>query len=79
MHLVSETSPPVKRDRLLRLPEVEVLTGLKKSTLYRLMRERQFVQPVQVTPRCTAWPESQVLQWVQDRIAASTSSGRGQQ
>jgi Mrp family chromosome partitioning ATPase len=38
MHLVSETRPQVKRDRLLRLPEVEALTGLKKSTLYLLMK-----------------------------------------
>jgi prophage regulatory protein len=83
MHLVSETRPQVQRDRFLRLPEVETLTGLKKSTLYRLMRERKFVQAVQVTPRCTAWPESQVLQWVQDRIAAamaasSTAAGGAQ-
>ena len=76
MQLVSETSPPVKRDRFLRLPEVEHLTGLKKSTIYRLMRERKFVQCVQVTPRCTAWPEASVLSWVQDRIAAATASHR---
>ncbi len=74
MHLVSEARPPVKRDRMLRLPEVEHLTGLKKSSLYRLMRDKQFVQSVQVTPRCTAWPESQVLQWVQDRIAAAVAT-----
>jgi prophage regulatory protein len=74
MHLVSETRPPVQRDRMLRLPEVEHLTGLKKSTLYRLMRERQFVACVQVTPRCTAWPESHVLQWVQDRIAGAVKA-----
>jgi prophage regulatory protein len=77
MHLVSETRPPVQRDRMLRLPEVEHLTGLKKSSLYRLMREKQFVQSVQVTPRCTAWPESQVLQWVQDRIAAAIAPAGG--
>lgn len=77
MHLVSETRPPVQRDRMLRLPEVEHLTGLKKSTIYRLMREKhqdgrsRFPACVQVTPRCTAWPESQVLQWVQDQIAAA--------
>lgn len=74
MHLVSETRPPVQRDRMLRLPEVEHLTGLRKSTLYRLMRERKFVPCVQITPRCTAWPESQVLEWVQQRIAAATTA-----
>jgi prophage regulatory protein len=79
MHLVSEIRPPVQRDRMLRLPEVEHLTGLKKSTIYRLMRERQFVQCVQITPRCTAWPESQCLQWVQDRIAGAVKASGGAQ
>lgn len=79
MQLVSETRPPVQRDRLLRLPQVEQVTGLKKSTLYRLMREGRFVRCVQVTPRCTAWPESQVLQWVQDRIKAAEATSGGAQ
>jgi prophage regulatory protein len=69
VHLVSETRPQVKRDRLLRLPEVEALTGCKKSTLYNLMRAGKFVRPVRISARCTAWPESRVLEWVQARIA----------
>jgi prophage regulatory protein len=77
MNLVSETRPPVQRDRMLRLPEVEHLTGLKKSTIYRLMREGKFVRCVQITPRCTAWPESHCLSWVQDRIAAATVAKGG--
>lgn len=71
MHLATETRPLVKRDKLLRLADVEALTGCKKSTLYNLMRAGKFVQPVRISARCTAWPESAVLQWVQDRIAAS--------
>jgi len=77
MDLVSETSPPVRRDRFVRLNEVEHITGLKKSTLYRLMRERKFVQCVQITPRTTGWSEAQVLQWVQDRIAAASVPAGG--
>lgn len=69
MHLVSETRPPVKRDRLLRLPDVEAATSVRKSTIYALMKRGEFPRCVQVTPRCVAWPESAVLQWVQDRIA----------
>lgn len=71
MQLVSETRPQVKRDRLLRLPEVEAITGLKKSTIYLLMKRGEFPRCVQVTPRCVAWPESAVLQFVQDRIATA--------
>ena len=75
MQLVNETRPQVRRDRLLRLPEVEAATGLKKSTIYLLMKRREFVPCVQVTARCVAWPESRVLQWVQDRIAAADHQG----
>jgi prophage regulatory protein len=67
---VSENSPPVKRDRLLRLPEVEGLTGLKKSSIYGLVKAGKFVRPVRISARCVAWPEQACLQWVQDQIAA---------
>lgn len=71
MQLATDTRPQVRRDRLLRLPEVETISGLKKSTIYLLMKRKEFVPCVQVTARCVAWPESRVLQWVQDRIAQS--------
>jgi len=79
MHLANETRPQVKRDRLLRLPEVEVITGLKKSTIYLLMKKPgadAFPRCVQLTARCVAWPESQVLQFVQDRIAAAAGAAQ---
>jgi prophage regulatory protein len=76
MHLVTETRPQIKRDRLLRLPEVEAATGLKKSTLYLLMKRGEFPRCVQVTPgRTVAWAESSVLQWIQDRIAGAVLGG----
>ncbi len=91
MQLVQETRPQVRRDRLLRLPEVEAASGLKKSTVYLLMKRGKFPRCVRVTPRCVAWPESKVLQWVQDRITdadrqatidgtvqASAAAGAGQ-
>lgn len=70
-HLVHAMREPVRRDRLLRLPEVETATGLKKSTVYLPMSRSEFPRCVQLTARCVAWPESQVFQWVQDRIAAA--------
>lgn len=79
MQLVHESRPQVRRDRLLRLPEVEQATGLKKSTVYLLMRRGEFPRCVQITPRCVAWPESAVLQWVQERIAdAQASAGQAE-
>lgn len=76
MHPTIENRPQVPRDRLLRLTEVELLVGLKKSTIYHLMRQEPpaFPRCVQITPRCVAWPESHCLQWVQDRIAETRGS-----
>ena len=67
-HLVHSTKPVVPRDRLLRLPEVEAMTGCKKSTIYRLMKEGKFPACRRITARMACWSEAAVLQWVQDRL-----------
>lgn len=71
MHIVNETRPQVRRDRLLRMPDVEIATGLKKSTIYLLMKRGDFPRCVQITARCVAWSESSVLQFVQDKITSA--------
>lgn len=68
LHAVVPLPPPVQRNRLLRLPDVEQLTGLKKSTVYQLMREGKFPRCVRLTSRLSAWPESSVQEWVNQRI-----------
>jgi prophage regulatory protein len=67
LHLAHTTKPVTPRDRLIRLPQVEATTGFKKSTLYGWIKEGKFPRPVQIG-RMSAWPESKVHQWVQDRI-----------
>lgn len=68
VHLAHTTKPVTPRDRLLRLPDVEAATGCKKSTIYKLMKEGKFPSCIRITSRMSAWPESAVLQWVQERI-----------
>ena len=68
MQVVHQSRPVVPRDRLIRLPDVEGATGCKKSTIYELMKAGRFPKPVRLSARHVAWPESPVLQWVQDRI-----------
>jgi prophage regulatory protein len=52
---------------LLRLPKVLQLTGLKKTTLYGLMRRNGFPRPVQLTDRLVAWRSTDVAGWAQGR------------
>lgn len=68
LSLAHSAKPVIPRDRLLRLNEVESISGCKKSTIYKLMKEGKFPACIRVTSRMSAWPESQVLQWVQARI-----------
>ena len=55
------------RDRILRLPEVLALTGLSKSTIYRLMPVGEFPQSVKLggsRGRAVGWLESEVYAWI---------------
>ena len=60
--------PLVPRDRLLRLPDVSVIVGIRKSSIYALMKEGKFPKCIYITSKTVAWPESAVLAWVNDRI-----------
>ena len=73
MQLVHAAAPAVPRDRLLRLPDVEALAGIKKSTIYQLMREGKFPTCVRISRRLSVWPESAVLTWVNARIREGTT------
>ncbi|MGC2620826.1 MAG: AlpA family transcriptional regulator [Acidobacteriaceae bacterium] len=58
----------------LRLPEVKAITGLSKTSLYALIRERSFPAPVRLGPRAVAWVRSEVRQWAVERVHASRSA-----
>lgn len=58
----------------LRLPEVKAMTGLSKSSLYALIKEKGFPAPVRLGARTVAWVKSEVRQWAAARIQASRSA-----
>jgi prophage regulatory protein len=62
-------SKAAQPERLLRLPDVEALTGLKKSSIYVAMRRGEFPQPVKLSRRAVCWPLSTVQGWIAGRIA----------
>ena len=54
-------------ERLIRLPEVCRLTGLSKSTIYRLMGEHRFPKSVYCSDRGVGWRLRQVMAWIKAR------------
>jgi len=71
--LCSETAPNVAvvrrpPDRLLRLPEVQRLTGLRRSAIYEHMQHGTFPRSVKVGPRAATWSEAAIQAWIADRL-----------
>ena len=60
-----------ERPRLIRMPEVEALSGLRQSMVYSLMAKGQFPASIKSGPRTVGWIESEVAAWVATRIAQS--------
>jgi prophage regulatory protein len=60
--------------RLIRLPEVQRLTGLGRSQTYALARAGKFPTPIKISERCSAWDERAVRAWIADRIAAASAN-----
>ncbi len=56
--------------RFLRLPEVLEMTGLSTSTIYRWMTDGTFPRQIQLGSRSVVWLESDVTQWMNQRIRA---------
>jgi len=56
---------------LLRLPAVMKLTGLGRSTIYRMVAERRFPCPVRITNRAVAWRRADLDHWSEARPAAT--------
>ena len=55
-------------ERLLRLPEVESLVGIRKSSIYEGVRLGTFPAPVKLSRRAVCWPSSAIDAWIAARI-----------
>ena len=68
------------QERLLRRREVEKITGMSRSSIYRLMQEKEFPRPVRVGPAAVRWRASDITAWIESRPVArsefSQSSAR---
>jgi len=56
---------------LIRMPEVMRRTGYGKAWIYRLVSEGRFPLPIKIGSRAIAFVESEVDDWINQRIAES--------
>lgn len=66
----SAAAPLVISPTFLRLGDVMRVTGLCRSTVYRLMAERRFPPPCRLGARAVGWRSSDISQWSDTRPAA---------
>jgi prophage regulatory protein len=59
--------------RILRRPEVESRSGMKRSTLYDAIKAGRFPAPIRLAPRVCGWVEAEVEAW----LAGCIESSRG--
>jgi prophage regulatory protein len=56
---------------ILRLPAVKTRTGLSRSTIYLRVAEGTFPKPICLGGRAVGWVESEIQQWLEQRIEQS--------
>ena len=52
---------------ILRLPAVLELTGLSRTTIWRMVKRGEFPQPVALGARARGWRASEVQEWMNSR------------
>ncbi|MGF1720455.1 AlpA family transcriptional regulator [Vibrio kyushuensis] len=52
-------------DRILRLKEVMLITGLSKSSIYRYADGKAFPKSIPLGGRSVGWSESEISGWMQ--------------
>ena len=53
---------------LIRLKEVKEYTGLGRSSIYEKMNRNLFPKSVSLGDRAVAWVDTEIIDWVQDKI-----------
>lgn len=67
----AEHVPQAQPAAFFRMPAVMRMTGLGRSTIYRLVAEKRFPAPVRLAARAVAWRSADIEQWSAARPTTS--------
>ena len=62
--------------KILRLREVKTRTGLGRSTIYLRIAQGNFPKSIALGERAVGWLESDLDEWINERIRQSRQDGR---
>ncbi|RBP50763.1 helix-turn-helix transcriptional regulator [Arenicella xantha] len=61
--------------KILRLPDVREITGLSRSSIYLRIANSEFPKPISLGGRAVGWLESDIQNWLVERIEGSREVG----
>jgi prophage regulatory protein len=61
---------------ILRLPQVQIRTGLSRSSIYNAVKAGTFPNRIALGARAVGWDSLAVDAWIADRIGAATPAFR---
>ena len=64
------------RQKLLRMKNVEQVTGLHRSTIYRMEKKGKFPKRIHIGGYIVAWPESMIQEWIKQQIEKSNGGNK---
>lgn len=60
---------------MLKRKQVETVTGLSRSSIYSKMETGTFPTPIKLSERSVGWLESEVQEWLQNRVVETRQGG----
>lgn len=60
---------------IYRRKQVEMFTGLSRSTIYRWIQDGRFPAPIPLGSRAVGWDSVEIDRWIEDRVARKAIGG----
>lgn len=71
---MAKTNQTLSIHTILRRREVERRTGLSRSSIYALIANGSFPEPIKLSKHAVGWVETEINSWLDGRIRASRSA-----
>jgi len=59
--------------RIMRLPEVILMTGYKRSSIYQFMKDGKFPKCHRIGPRAIGFDSLQVQAWIDEKLGGQAN------
>ena len=70
------SQPSQREPAFLRRMDVQIRTGLARSTIYLYIQQGAFPTPVTLGRRAVGWLESEVSAWITERVRVARDHQR---